>query len=603
MATIAQKVTGAGAAVFLLASALAGAGLWVAGSFSSGLQTQTKAASVLRHHMEADMMHDAVHADVLEAELATSQSGAGSVADARKGLTEHMATFRKALSDARAGADDPKAAAAIDSVKAAVDDYIKTADETLSLFEASNAAGMTAMPEFQHKFSVLEDLMAKAGDVIENRAAQTAENAGAQSRLAGTIMLVLLGLSAAFSGGLIFLSRQTIVTPIQQLTADMRKLAAGDIDIELKGANRTDEVGDIGRAVRAFQDVIAHNATEAAARAEAIRRIEADREADASRERLARAQQQQLVVDALGSGLDRLANGDLVYRIDVGFPAEYEGLRRDFNAALDRLHATVSGFVHAVGAVQSGVGEIGSAANDLSRRTEQQAASLEETAAALDEITATVRKTASGAVDTSRAVQSVRQEAVTSGAIVREAVDAMGQIDSSSSKISQIIGVIDEIAFQTNLLALNAGVEAARAGDAGRGFAVVATEVRALAQRSAGAAREIKSLISESGDQVGRGVELVGQAGTALEQILERVAKIADLTEEIASSAQEQAVGLDQVNRAVNQMDQVTQQNAAMVEQTTAASHNLMNETDALFDLAARFNIDRNADHRYRAAS
>ncbi len=601
VATISQKVAGAGASVFLLAAALAGAGIWVSGDFASGLKSQSKASAVLRAHMEADMMHDALHADVLSAQLVT-MAGVGSISDVHKALSEHADTFRKAVAQSRAGADDAEVKQVLDGMKSAVDEYVVAADEAVSLFEASNAAGMAAMPEFEHKFKVLEGLMDKAGDVIESRDAASTTKAAKQAETAKTAMFVLLGLAAAFSGALVYLSRSTIVGPIQQLTADMRKLASGDIDIELKGASRTDEVGDIGRAVRAFQDVITRNAHAEAARAEAARKIEAERETEAGRERLARAQAQQAVVETLANGLDRLANGDLVCRINSTFPNEYERLRHDFNAAVDRLHATVSGFVHAVSSVQTGVGEIGSATNDLSRRTEQQAAALEETAAALDEITATVRKTASGAGDTSRAVQGVRQEAVTSGAIVREAVEAMGQIDSSSSKISQIIGVIDEIAFQTNLLALNAGVEAARAGEAGRGFAVVATEVRALAQRSADAAREIKALISESGEQVGRGVNLVGQAGAALEQILQRVAHIADLTEEIASSAQEQAVGLDQVNRAVNQMDQVTQQNAAMVEQTTAASHSLMQETDSLFDLASRFTIQQAGERHLRAA-
>ena len=244
-----------------------------------------------------------------------------------------------------------------------------------------------------------------------------------------------------------------------------------------------------------------------------------------------------------------------------------------------------------VAAIRSGAGEISQAADDLSRRTEQQAASLEETAAALDQITATVRKTASGAKQCSDVVLAARGDAEKSGEIVRDAVGAMSAIEQSSTQISQIIGVIDEIAFQTNLLALNAGVEAARAGDAGRGFAVVASEVRALAQRSADAAKEIKTLISSSGTQVGAGVSLVGQTGEALNRIVERVAEIDGLVSEISASAQEQATGLQQVNTAVNQMDQVTQQNAAMVEQSTAASHSLSQEAETLAGSVARFQI------------
>ena len=238
-----------------------------------------------------------------------------------------------------------------------------------------------------------------------------------------------------------------------------------------------------------------------------------------------------------------------------------------------------------------GVSLIGAAADDLSKRTEQQAASLEETAAALDQITATVRRTAEGAQQASRAVSVARTDAERSGVVVKEAVSAMARIESSARQISQIIGVIDEIAFQTNLLALNAGVEAARAGDAGRGFAVVASEVRALAQRSADAAKEIKSLISASSQEVETGVKLVGDTGDSLSGIVAKVLEISDLVGEIAASAQEQAGGLNEVNAAVNQMDTVTQQNAAMVEESTAASHSLAVETAELTRLVSQFDI------------
>jgi methyl-accepting chemotaxis protein len=241
--------------------------------------------------------------------------------------------------------------------------------------------------------------------------------------------------------------------------------------------------------------------------------------------------------------------------------------------------------------IRSGAGEISTAADDLSRRTEQQAASLEETSAALDQITATVRKTAEGAGHARQVVSSAKQQAQLSGEVVGNAVAAMGHIEKSSAQIGQIIGVIDEIAFQTNLLALNAGVEAARAGDAGRGFAVVAQEVRALAQRSAEAAKEIKGLIQASSGQVALGVELVGETGKALARIAAEVTEIDGAVTEIAASAQEQSTALAEVNTAVNQMDQVTQQNAAMVEQSTAASHSLAQEAEQLATLVGRFSV------------
>ncbi|MDO9248367.1 MAG: PAS domain-containing methyl-accepting chemotaxis protein [Phenylobacterium sp.] len=294
-------------------------------------------------------------------------------------------------------------------------------------------------------------------------------------------------------------------------------------------------------------------------------------------------------VDEIAGGLSKLADNDLTYRIARAIDPAFEKVRTDFNAAMTTLQETMTAVSASTSSVGVGADEIASASDDLSRRTEQQAASLEETAAALDQITATVRRSASGAKQASGAASSARAEAQRSGEVVGEAVAAMGEIEGSSRQISQIIGVIDEIAFQTNLLALNAGVEAARAGEAGRGFAVVASEVRALAQRSADAAKEIKSLIATSSAQVERGVKLVGETGQTLLGIAEKVAEIDGLIAEIAQSSQEQATGLNQVNTAVNQMDQVTQQNAAMVEQSTAAASNLRNESRELVRLVSRF--------------
>ena len=273
------------------------------------------------------------------------------------------------------------------------------------------------------------------------------------------------------------------------------------------------------------------------------------------------------------------------------FPSDYEKLRQDFNNAIARLEDTLQVVASTTRNIHSGSGEISGASDDLSRRTEQQAASLEQTAAALDEITCTVRKTADGAIHARQVVATAKGDAEGSGLIVQDAVKAMEAIDQSSRQISQIIGVIDEIAFQTNLLALNAGVEAARAGDAGRGFAVVASEVRALAQRSAGAAKEIKGLILASNGHVTSGVKLVGDTGQALARIVAQVGEITGIVSEIAASAAEQATALAEVNSAVNQMDQVTQQNAAMVEQATAASHALAAEATDLSAVVGRFRL------------
>ncbi|QSF55964.1 methyl-accepting chemotaxis protein [Brevundimonas fontaquae] len=428
----------------------------------------------------------------------------------------------------------------------------------------------------------------KAANDVARDAATDAQNAASRTALIATIVGLISALVIALMAG--FVATRSIVRPVFTMIGYMQKLMAGDTDIKVASAERKDEFGKMGQAILAFRDAAIEKVRveqEATAHRSMSEQERAEREADKARE----AAEDARAIAALGQGLSAMSNGDLTHRIDIEFNAKSAQLKTDFNAAISQLQQAVSVVVNNVSGIRSGAGEISQAADDLSRRTEQQAASLEETAAALDEITATVNKTASGARQASDVVQAARGDAEKSGVIVRDAVQAMTAIEGSSTQINQIIGVIDEIAFQTNLLALNAGVEAARAGEAGRGFAVVASEVRALAQRSAEAAKEIKTLISASTGQVGAGVKLVGETGEALQRIVDRVAEIDSLVTEIAASAQEQAVGLAQVNTAVNQMDQVTQQNAAMVEQSTAASHSLAQEAESLQASVAQFRV------------
>ena len=385
---------------------------------------------------------------------------------------------------------------------------------------------------------------------------------------------------------------RAIATPLQAMTGAMRLLASGDTHVEIPAIGQTDEIGQMAAAVQVFRQAGLDKLRLEAQSQDARRQSEEERARNEG-ERAKTAQQQVQVVEAIAQGLDKLSSGALTFRIGQAFAADYDKLRVDFNGAMDKLQDTMVVVAGNTSAIRSGTGEISSAAEDLSRRTEQQAASLEETAAALDEITATVRKTAQGSRHARDVVGETKKDAELSGRIVRQAIEAMSGIERSSNQIGQIIGVIDEIAFQTNLLALNAGVEAARAGDAGRGFAVVASEVRALAQRSAEAAKEIKTLISASSAQVEQGVSLVDQTSQALERIVAKIGDINAIVVDIAASAQEQATGLEQVNTAVNQMDQVTQQNAAMVEESTAASQALAKETDGLSRLIASFEVGR----------
>lgn len=294
-------------------------------------------------------------------------------------------------------------------------------------------------------------------------------------------------------------------------------------------------------------------------------------------------------VTQIADALQKLASGDLECKIASTFSGTFEPMRSNFNETVDQLSSALGAVSRSASVIEMGAKEIAQASNDLSRRTEQQAAALEETAAALDEITVNVANASKRADEARSATEDASRSARQSAQVVTQAIGAMDKIEQSSKEISNIISVIDEIAFQTNLLALNAGVEAARAGEAGKGFAVVAQEVRELAQRSAKAAKEINQLIKSSSDEVKTGVKLVADTGVALEGIQNNVASVNEHMTAIAGAAKEQAIGLSEVNSAVNQLDQVTQQNAAMVEESTAASNALLNETEGLRQSLSRF--------------
>ena len=404
-----------------------------------------------------------------------------------------------------------------------------------------------------------------------------------------TMTAILFAFIAAISMTL-FVSSRGITLPIARLNTRMSALAAGDTAQGIDGMGRRDEVGEMAAAVSVFRE-------------NALERIRLEQEAKLARdvsdaERVERealrqreADELQHAVDALARALGELADGNVACRIQEPFVAHLDSLREDFNSSVAKLHAALRAVGENARGIDAGANEIRVAADDLSKRTEQQAASVEETAAALEQITTTVKDSSRRAEEVGLLVARARTGAEKSGNVVREAVVAMQQIERSSAEITNIIGVIDDIAFQTNLLALNAGVEAARAGEAGKGFAVVAQEVRELAQRSANAAKDIKALITKSGEEVAGGVQLVQRTGASLNEIETRVLSINDHIHSIAIAAKEQATGLQEVNTAINQMDQVTQRNAAMVEETSAATHKLSLETTTLFSLLSQFKI------------
>jgi methyl-accepting chemotaxis protein len=499
-------------------------------------------------------------------------------AAARDEVLKDANTMKKDI-DASYFADDKKA-----ELQKAVDAYVAPFS-TLAKTETDLAALQSqAEASLAHLATATDAVVLSASRSADRTQADLADaQVQALEIVAAAILLVVL-----VCGSASFLIGRSLSQPIARLAAIMRRMAEGGLDTEVDHADRGDEIGGMARAVLVFKEA-------GLARARLERDAEAARLA-AEKERIARAEERaeaakadQAVVAALGEGLRRLAKGDLVARLTVPFAAKSEPLRLDFNAAVDQLQAALATVEATTQSMRSRAVEISSSAEDLSDRTGQQASSIEEAAESLDAITRSTKETAANAARVRGVAFAAKSNAEGGGAIVHQAAEAMAGIKHSSIEVAQIIGAIDGIAFQTNLLALNAGVEAARVGEAGRGFAVVATEVRALAQRAAEAAKGVKGLISKSTGQVGRGVELVAEVGAALERIIGEVAELTSGVSAIASNAKDQADGLEQINQAVSTMDRVTQQNTAMAQETTAATASLARDAAELARLVSHF--------------
>jgi methyl-accepting chemotaxis protein len=541
-------------------------------SMQSARASASVVASVLQVSLLAEMKPDT---PAFQSALATPSK----LPQARDRMTQALALV-------------PSRKAAVDEIQAGIDEIEALANKIVEQSKAKDSAGALAnVALINAKLNALTPKMIANNDAMMAMLNDGGDALSASVNDSINLCFALIGLAVVGAVGLsVVVAQIGITTPMAKLRDRMTQLAAGDTGSEISGLDRGDEVGQMAKAVSIFRD----NAVERIAleaRAEADRSVSdnerRDREAQSTRE----ASELERAVSALGDGLRRLAAGDLASNINEPFVAHLDALRQDFNNSVEKLNETM----HTVGsnarAIGAGANEIRSSADELSKRTEQQAASVEETAAALEEITITVKDAAKRAEEASQLVARTRLGAEKSGDIVRKAVAAMHQIEQSSVEIGNIIGVIDDIAFQTNLLALNAGVEAARAGEAGKGFAVVAQEVRELAQRSANAAKEIKALINTSGTHVQTGVSLVGETGKALDAIVHEVQEINQHVHAIAEAAREQSTGLQEINTAVNTMDQSTQQNAAMVEESTAASHGLATEATALNNLLGQFRL------------
>jgi methyl-accepting chemotaxis protein len=493
---------------------------------------------------------------------------------------------------------DPLSADATHAVFAQVDAMIdNNCRQTIALSrEARDANGAAlAQAEFmtncQPAAGPLKQLFLNAVKKLtaDREAMERALEAKTSQAIISMAILMFSGLVVIMVGGFAVVNA-SVVRPLERLADAMARLARGDFKVDVPSGDRRDEIGGMARAVQVFKDVGVEK-LKLEATSEGQRAVTEQERLRGEQERARLAEEQAKVVSSIGAGLAQLSNGDLTHRLQTPFPREYEGLRQDFNGAVDQLQSAMKAVIDRTHGLKAGVGEIGRASDDLARRTERQAARLEQTATALSQVTDTMRQAAVGAVEARKIVSEATQDSERSGDVVSAAAAAMTEIEGSARQIGQIIGVIDEIAFQTNLLALNAGVEAARAGDAGRGFAVVASEVRALAQRSAEAAKEIKTLISASSQQVERGVDRVAETGRLLAHVSSHVARINALVLQIAVSAEDQAKNLNDINLAVKEVDQVTQQNAAMVEQASAATLSVMDETDALAGLVGAFRV------------
>lgn len=519
--------------------------------------------SMLRNHMVGDMMHDAARGAVFAALYGAAIDSPAQVKAASKDLDEYAANYREIMAKNRALATDPDLRAQLEKTNRDVEAYLATGRKMIDAAAQGRAGAERQFPQFNATFERLEASMEAIGLTFENLLSK--RNAAAQS----SSLWLLIGfafLSFIVLGVTVRLIQKTVVLRLDALAERLKAMSAGDYAAPVAGADVADEIGEIASAAEGFRLV-------------AIAKQAADH-------------QQEVVVEALANGLQALAARDLTQRIDTPFAAEYETLRENFNRTAAELGAVMLQVASAAESVSTGAGEIHGASSDLATRNELQAARVDQTSRALGEVTDNVKSTAVSAKEVERVIAEAHCTVAEGGEIVRQAVETMASVEQSSQEVSNIISLIEGIAFQTNLLALNAGVEAARAGETGRGFAVVANEVRALAQRSAEAASEITALINTSSDQVNRGVVLVGQTGEFFTKIMDNFGRINAHVGAIAEASQGQAENLQQVSHAASEMGRMTQQNAAMVEQATAAAHNLARQSTDLTRLVAAFQLE-----------
>lgn len=533
------------------------------------LEKQIVITEAVGYQWTAIAKHEKIDGRVNYALLIAENSSATKKSHLKTTLAEDIEIFRHSLRSLRGLDLSPEINATLDQITPAAEEFMSAGQKLMNEAFSDLDAAMATLPKFHKQFSALEAALVPLG----KRLAAHAEASAAASKQHDQNMLYSLLAVAVVTIGLVLHNARkvtnTITKPIERLRAALHDVAKGDFGLKIASRMRADDFGEIAQDI----DQISERVVKTLDEQDALR-AEGER-----------------VIKRLGSGLRMLSAGDFSDQINETFNEDYEPLRQDFNETVDKLNNLLSQVVQASQGIQKQSSDIRDASQELSVRTASQAATLEETAAALEQMTNSVQTAAQNTKDAEEAVVTAKADVEHSGRVVEGAIEAMNEIESSSSRISQIIGVIDDIAFQTNLLALNAGVEAARAGEVGRGFAVVASEVRGLAQRSSEAANEIKVLISTSTKHVQDGVRQVDGAGKALSAVVRQVANISELVTGIATTSVEQANGIKEVNVGVSQLDQVTQQNATMVEDSSNATQSLNNETLGLGQLVGQFKL------------
>ena len=560
----------AGAALLALVLVCGGTGIGAAWMQSSALKHQTGAAALLSNHQTADMMHDAIRSDVLAALQASEPSSPLDRDEILRDLHEHVETLRTNVAADVAYGGAPEVTAVTSKLAAPLDAYVVAANRIVGVIQESPARAKAMLPGFFEQFRVLEVSMGDASTAINDHAERSAVQATRIGQIAMAVLVITL---AAGIGGivtLVLIAIRRVVQPVVMLAATMGEMGNGNLAVEVSGADRGDELGEMAKAMLAFRNQL--QAAEAAKEAQAA-----------------------LIVDSIGSGLTALAAGDLTAQVTADLQPPFTALKHSFNAAVRSLSGLIGAVSSSTMTIRTGSDEIAHASDDLARRTESNAASLEQTSAAITQIDQRLQATAVAAGRTVERADGAMSTVAGGRGIADEAVQAMTRVSESAKGIDSVIEGLDKIAFQTRVLAMNAAVEAGRAGEAGNGFAVVADLVSALAKRAeeeAGRARE--QLLATQAD-IGTAVERVQRVDGALLDISKDVDEVHKLLANIAVDNQAQSTAIIEVSAAVNAMDQATQQNAAMVEQTSAAARSLTSEVAALAQQAAKFTVADNA--------